>query len=180
MILYIILFCFLYNQYKQYEINKKQTYLYKELKSIEKDLMQFDKLYPLCLNKSDIVENEMNIENKLIEEDTPDGIVKMTYDEFTKSFLYWAKKSIPYKNLETVARKYVIYYDCKDLYIDKHTLEKEEEKGKDVFYKKKIIKPVLTTANIFKWVGKEFIKEEKKVVEVESISYAEFIKNKNK
>lgn len=40
--------------------------------------------------------------------------------------------------------------------------------------------PVLKNANIFKWVGKEYIKEEKKEIEVKPISYAEFIKNKNR
>ena len=37
-----------------------------------------------------------------------------------------ATKEIPYKYLETVARKYVIEYNCKKLYID---IRKEYEKG---------------------------------------------------
>lgn len=180
MLWFMFLLYYLYNRYHQHKLNQHQHQLYLDLKLIEQDLMQFDKLYPLCLTKKDITENEFNIENKLIEEETPEGLVTMKYDDYTKSFLYWSKKSITYRYLETVARKYVIYYECKDVYIDKHTLEKEEEKKKDVFYKKNIVKPVLTNSNIFKWVGKEFVKEEKKVVEVKQISYADFIKNKNK
>ena len=43
------------------------------------------------------------------------------------SFVYHsATKEIPYKYLETVARKYVIEYNCKKLYID---IRKEYEKG---------------------------------------------------
>lgn len=180
MIWYILCVYILYYKYTQYQLNQNQKILYNKIKSIEKDLMQFDKLYPMYLTKSDIIENEINIENKLVEEETPDGFVCMTYDDFTKSFLYWSKKAITYKYLETVARKYVIYYECKDLYIDKHTLEKIEEGKKTVFYKKKIEIPVLKNANIFKWVGKEYKKEEKKVDDIKPISYAEFIKNKNK
>lgn len=169
----IYLFYYCYVKYKQ---EKKQMIIYKKLKRIEHEMMQFDKLYPLFLTKNDIVENEFNKEHKLVEEETPEGNVCMAYDEFTKSFFYWSKKSIAYKYLNTIARKYVILYDCKDIYINKHTLEKSEEKS--IFLKKNIIKPVLTNSNIFKWIGKEYIKEEKKEIEIKSISYAEFIKNK--
>ncbi len=180
MIWYILFAYLFYYKYTQYKLNQQQLILYEQIKSIEKEMMLFDKLYPMYLTKKDIVENEMNIENKLVGEDTPDGYVTMTYDDFTKSFLYWSKKAITYKYLETLARKYVIFYECKELYVDKHTLEKVEEGKKAVFYKKKIVIPVLKNANIFKWVGKEYVKEEKKEVDVKPISYAEFMKNKNK
>jgi hypothetical protein len=180
MIWYILCVYLFYYKYTQYQFQKHQQQIYEKLKSIEKEMTQFDKLYPMYLTKHDIVEHETNIEHKLVEEETPDGVVWMTYDEFTKSFLYWSKKAVAYKYLETVARKYVIFYECKDCYVDKHTLEKVEEGKKAVFYKKKIVIPVLKNANIFKWVGKEYVKEEKKVVDIKPISYAEFIKNKNK
>ncbi len=180
MIWYILFVYFLYNRYTQYKLNQSQFIIYQQLKTIENEMMQYDKLYPMYLNKCDIVENEMNIENKLVGDETPDGYVTMTYDDFTKSFLYWSKKAVTYKYLETVARKYVIFYECKDLYVEKNTLEKVEEGKKVVFYKKKIVLPVLKNANIFKWVGKEYIKEVKKIEEIKPISYAEFIKNKNK
>lgn len=180
MIWYILFVYIFYYKYKQYKLNQHQIMVCQQLKSIEKEMMQFDKQYPMYLTKKDIIENETNIENKLVEEETPDGVVSMTYDEFTKSFLYWSKKAVAYKYLETVARKYVIFYECKDVYVDKHTLEKVEEGKKTVFYKKKIEIPVLKNANIFKWIGKEYVKEEKKVIDIKPISYAEFIKNKNK
>jgi hypothetical protein len=174
---YLFLIGICYYGYQQYKTNDYHI-TYDELKKIEHEMMQFDKLYPLCLMKKDIIETEVNKENKMVEEETPEGYVKMAYDDFTKSFFYWSKKSIAYKYLNTLARKYVILYECKELYIDKHTLENPEKVEKSVI-KKKIVKPVLTNGNIFKWIGKEYVKEEKKKEEIKSISYAEFIKIKN-
>jgi len=60
-------------------------------------------------------------------EETPKGEVLMYYSHEYESFVYYAKtKEIPYKYLETLARRYVIIYDCKKLYID---IRKEYEKG---------------------------------------------------
>lgn len=62
-----------------------------------------------------------------ITETTPRGDVLMYYDSDLESFIYYSKtKEIPYKYLETVARKYVINYDCKKIYID---IRKEYKKG---------------------------------------------------
>jgi hypothetical protein len=52
----------------------------------------------------------------VVEDMTPEGLVRMKYVEGV--FMYWANRSIQYKYLETVARKYVIVYDCKDKYIN--------------------------------------------------------------
>lgn len=58
---------------------------------------------------------------------TPRGDVLMYYSKILDSFVYHSKtKEIPYKYLETVARKYVIKYNCKRLYVD---IRKECEKG---------------------------------------------------
>ena len=55
------------------------------------------------------------------------GDVLMYYDSELESFVYHSKtKEIPYKYLETVARKYVIHYDCKNIYVD---IRKEYENG---------------------------------------------------
>ena len=64
---------------------------------------------------------------KTITETTPRGDVLMYYSSKLNSFVYHSKtKEIPYKYLETVARKYVIEYKCNKLYID---IRKEYEKG---------------------------------------------------
>ena len=62
-----------------------------------------------------------------ITETTPRGDVLMYYSSKLGSFVYHSRtKEIPYKYLETVARKYVIEHNCKKLYID---IRKEYEKG---------------------------------------------------
>jgi hypothetical protein len=62
-----------------------------------------------------------------ITDTTPRGDVLMFYSKLLDSFVYYSKtKEIPYKYLETVARKYVIKYNCKRLYVD---IRKEYEKG---------------------------------------------------
>ena len=62
-----------------------------------------------------------------VTETTPRGDVLMYYSSNLGSFVYHSRtKEIPYKYLETVARKYVIEYNCKKLYID---IRKEYEKG---------------------------------------------------
>ena len=81
----------------------------------------------------EIVEEELTEEfvNDLslntVTETTPRGDVLMYYSSKMESFVYHSKtKEIPYKYLETVARKYVIEYNCKKLYVD---IRKEYEKG---------------------------------------------------
>jgi hypothetical protein len=62
-----------------------------------------------------------------VTETTPRGDVLMYYSSKLGSFVYHSRtKEIPYKYLETVARKYVIEYNCKKLYVD---IRKEFEKG---------------------------------------------------
>jgi hypothetical protein len=68
-----------------------------------------------------------DLELNTITDTTPRGDVLMHYSKLLNSFVYYSKtKEIPYKYLETVARKYVIKYNCKRLYVD---IRKEYEKG---------------------------------------------------
>ncbi len=71
---------------------------------------------------------------------TPQGNVLLTYDVSRCSFRYYSDSSIPYRYLETVARKFVKQYNCRPIYVDmeeelklaeeKWNKEKEEEKVK--------------------------------------------------
>jgi hypothetical protein len=56
--------------------------------------------------------------NNMIMENTPLGNVIMTYDNNRETFNFYSDNMIPYRYLETVARKYVITYNCRPLYID--------------------------------------------------------------
>ena len=53
----------------------------------------------------------------------------MRYHKKDEGFEYWADKDIDYKYLETVARKYVTVFSCRDLYIDRFSLLKEKVKN---------------------------------------------------
>lgn len=54
--------------------------------------------------------------NSYVMECTPKGNVIMRYDFDSEGFQYWSDKSIDYKYLQTVARKYVTQFCCKILY----------------------------------------------------------------
>ena len=66
-------------------------------------------------------ENEdlVSLKENFIEENTPRGIIYLAYDNTIESYIYYSKtKDIPYKYLETVARKYVINNKCLNIYVD--------------------------------------------------------------
>ena len=81
------------------------------------------------------------LKNSYIIENTPIGNVAMSYNNTKETFEYYSDKNIPYRFLETVARKYVTTFYCKPLYIimdnelenakQKYKEEKEKEKGKE-------------------------------------------------
>ena len=58
------------------------------------------------------------LKNTFVMEKTPLGNVMMSYNNSKNSFEYYSDNTIPYRYLETVARKYVIFFDCKMLYVD--------------------------------------------------------------
>ena len=85
----------------------------------------YEDLYPIKdanNTYTDKVETAMNI----VSENTPDGIVIMKYDFDKESFLYWSyETNISYKYLETVARKFVTMFNCKDCYVEHTKFVKE-------------------------------------------------------
>lgn len=78
-----------------------------------------------------------NYKNNIIIEKTPLGNVAMYYDSISETFTYYSDNAIPYRFLEVVARKYVINYNCKQLYIDmEQELEKKQLIDKELKDKK--------------------------------------------
>lgn len=52
-------------------------------------------------------------------DDTPCGRVAMTYQHEDGRFEYWSERNhIPYKTLDTVARKFCVENDCRAVYLD--------------------------------------------------------------
>jgi hypothetical protein len=56
--------------------------------------------------------------NNYVLEHTPLGNIYMRYNNDKKSFEYFSNNTIPYRYLEPVARKYVMTYWCKPIFVD--------------------------------------------------------------
>ncbi len=75
---------------------------------------------------TDMIENKLNeFMNNYIIEYTPIGNVVMRFNNNKKSFEYYSNNSVPYRYLEPIGRKYVLTYNCKDIFID---MDEEVEK----------------------------------------------------
>jgi hypothetical protein len=95
-------------------------------------------------------QNKINsLKNSILMETTPNGNVMMYYDASRESFIYYSNSTIPYKYLETVARKYVINNRCKYLYV---SMEKEIENARKKLQEEleKLNKPTEEQPNIIK------------------------------
>lgn len=70
-----------------------------------------------------------NFIHNYVLETTPLGNVFMRYNNEKKSFEYFSNNTIPYRFLEAIARKYVITYQCKPIFVDiEEELKRAEEK----------------------------------------------------
>lgn len=67
------------------------------------------------------------LKNSIVVEHTPLGNVAMYYDNKREAFIYYSDSVMPYRYLEVVARKYVITFYCKRVFID---MEDEINKAK--------------------------------------------------
>ena len=73
----------------------------------------------------------LRFKNSFILENTPLGNVNMCYNHEKESFEYYSDKTIPYRYLEPVARKYVSTFHCKGLYTNMEEELKEAKKRKE-------------------------------------------------
>jgi len=87
-----------------------------------------------------------NLKNSFVMEMTPHGNVIMFWNQKNGVFSYYSDGTMPYRFLEVVARKYVIMYNCKDLYyimeeqmkeVIVETISKKKEDTPSVFAKLK-------------------------------------------
>jgi len=124
------LYIYLENDHKKFqeEIDK----LVEELKNKEDLYAEFQKqALEFILNKK-----LDGFINNYILEFTPLGNVYMRYNYFKKSFEYFSNNTIPYRYLETIGRKYVMTFRCKQLFID---LEDELKKASEVALEKEAL-----------------------------------------
>jgi hypothetical protein len=86
----------------------------KLLRYEDKYLDQYTKLESVNLTK----ERLDGLKNTMIMESTPIGNVIMFYDNQTENFVYYSDLTMPYRYLEVIGRKYVITFNCKNIFID--------------------------------------------------------------
>jgi hypothetical protein len=102
------------------KLNINKTFLLNKIKQIEL-YYHPDNIVKYANNKAiDFVYDLhfKNFINNICIEKTPLGNVLMFYNNDKKAFQYYSDNSIPYKYLDVVARKYVILFKCRCIYID--------------------------------------------------------------
>ena len=115
------------------KIKNEKEWSDEEEEEEEKEILYEDK-YPLSETEEDCVsEKEVLYKRLTVIETTPDGVVVLKYSKEREGFEYWSdKKLITYKYLDTVARRFVLVFDCKNIYIDRNkNLKMKEQKRKE-------------------------------------------------
>jgi hypothetical protein len=102
-------------------LNKKQLFDLQEKVVNNDDLKEKARQY--------IIDEQLKkFKKNYVIEHTPLGNVLMFYNHDKLAFEYYSDSTIPYRYLETVARKYVLTYNYRPLYIDMNEELKEYEK----------------------------------------------------
>ena len=192
----------------------KHNHFYEESIDIElipildefKDIEKYNENY---LEELDSIENKElsqdfidGLKNNIVFDETPVGKIVMMYDKHLEGFRWYCNTShVTYEILSTLARKYVINYDCKNLYIsledeldkNKKILEKtieEAEKNKskqkiELLKRKDVTDKLLIKNNIikFKYSGKLYeyentVNKKEPPTKVKKITFSDFKKLK--
>ena len=102
-------------------LNKKQLF------ELQEKLVNNDELKEKA--RQYIIDEQLKqFKKNYVIEHTPLGNVLMFYNHDKVAFEYYSDSTIPYRYLETVARKYVLTYNYRPLYIDMNEELKEYEK----------------------------------------------------
>lgn len=105
-----------FNQIKDVKVEKDIKVEKEDLKYEDRNLDVLEKVRNVSKNVNNNVLNTLN-KNNFLMETTPNGNVIMKYNNERQSFEYYSDKDIPYKYLETVARKFVKTFFCYEYYI---------------------------------------------------------------
>ena len=135
----------------------------------------YEGIYPL--DTGYIYETPDNLGKSIVEEMTPDGRVRMRL--LDGIFEYWAERAQPYRYLETVARKYVIVYDCREVYVKMFrellkSRDVEKVEMSSVYLKRGPPRASIanSAANRYRWMGKYV-----ETIAPRGMSYSEFKKS---
>ena len=115
--------------------------------------------------KKDETEKQLVNEHNYMLEYTPVGYVIMKYSNEKQGFEYYSNRSLPYRLLEALSKKFVMVFGCKELYkIMKNETKKTETQKKMQHKSYAKLKPVQKekiekTMNVYHYKGKtnEFI-----------------------
>ena len=90
----------------------------------------YTKLQPICLTTKE----KENLKNNFIMENTPLGNVIMYYNYEKNSFVYYSDSTIPYRFLETVGRKYIVTFKCRDtsIFEDESDINEDSPDNTDI------------------------------------------------
>jgi hypothetical protein len=111
-----------------------------EIKYEDKYLDQVLKLRSELKEEQEVEKKPVEeLQNSFILEKTPLGNVAMFYNAKRETFTYYSDSTIPYRFLEVVARKYVLTFDCIELYIMmEEELKKYEKKMEELEKRKQV------------------------------------------
>uniref|UniRef100_A0A6C0II78 Uncharacterized protein n=1 Tax=viral metagenome TaxID=1070528 RepID=A0A6C0II78_9ZZZZ len=124
--------------------------------------------------KKMIIDNKLNrLKDCFVMEKTPLGNVLMFYNHSRDAFEFFSDNTIPYRYLETVARKYVKIFNCRPIFVDmeeelricEERIEKEEKEKEEQEKEKEALKLLNNTNQQVKQV------EQKKSVFAKFKSY---------
>jgi hypothetical protein len=136
-LLFLFFFSFYFFEQNPIKIEEEEEEEKEEKKEVVKEIERYENKY---LEKSKkIVKKQLTNEQlkklttSLLLEITPLGNVLMFYNNDKESFCYYSDHNIPYYFLETIARKYIIMFDCAILYVflDEEIQKLKEEEKKE-------------------------------------------------
>ena len=140
----------------------------KEFDSTVKDKLDFDNdadvIARLKIEARNFVINVRldGLKNNFVFEKTPLGNVIMYWNNSRESFEFYSDNTIPYRFLETVGRKYVKTFNCRQIYVDmefelSEFERKQKEKQDDILLeeKKKIELELEQNTNLNSNLGKK-------------------------
>jgi hypothetical protein len=97
--------------------------------------VRYEDKYADIFNKqpnSELTQDQLDgLKNNILMEHTPLGNVVFFYDNSKGSFVFYSDSTIPYRYLESVGKKYVSTYKCKQLFIDMNEELKTAEERKN-------------------------------------------------
>jgi len=110
----------------------------------KKPIIPFENKYLEEYNKlkSEPLSNDKieSLSNAYLMEFTPVGNIVMCYDKKKEAFVYYCDNVVPFRYLEPVGRKYVIRFQCRELFHGEEDAKKDEKEDSSVVITNKPMK----------------------------------------